>query len=248
MRGFRPAALVLLGLFTGISEASSLRVAPVNVQVTAPATTSLLRVANSGGLPIVAQLRVFRWSQKDGEEVLTPTTDVVVSPPAANIEPGKEQVVRLVRTLESPVVGEESYRILVDELPTSQTGPLNGPTLRVLIRYSIPVFFNYGLVTEPELVWSAHRSINDADNAIILVARNPADTHVKMTNLRIDSDSLHFAPAGGGLAGYVLPGHEKRWQVDMTAEEFKSLPQSLSVTVDVGAKTYTDRVNLEGAE
>src|SRR5215472_2555055 len=67
------------------SWAASLQVAPVLVEVAAPGAASTLKLRNEGSAPINVQIRVFRWSQTNGEEKLEPTGDVVASPPLAKL-------------------------------------------------------------------------------------------------------------------------------------------------------------------
>ena len=38
---------------------------------------------------------VLAWSQQDGRDVLSPTNEVLVSPPIATIAPDKEQIIRV---------------------------------------------------------------------------------------------------------------------------------------------------------
>ena len=67
------------------------------------------------------------------------TADVAVSPPVLSLNGNGEAVVRLVRVANTPVTGEETYRILFDELPSREK--LQGTGVKLLIRQSIPVFF-----------------------------------------------------------------------------------------------------------
>ena len=59
----------------------------------------------------------MRWRVEGGREVLTPADGVGVSPPFATLGPGGSHMVRVVRVSKRPVVGEEAYRLLLDELP-----------------------------------------------------------------------------------------------------------------------------------
>jgi hypothetical protein len=42
---------------------------------------------NLGEAPVYGQVRVYLWEQKDGDDVLTPTQEVVASPPIIQIGP-----------------------------------------------------------------------------------------------------------------------------------------------------------------
>ena len=113
-------------------QAASLQVAPVLVEVPAPGATSTLKLRNEGTKPLDAQIRIFQWTQVDGEDVLTPTNDVAASPPAASLRPSTDYTVRVVRTKKEPVVNEEAYRLLIDELPAPVTGQSSAVSIALL--------------------------------------------------------------------------------------------------------------------
>ncbi|MGQ5719979.1 fimbria/pilus periplasmic chaperone [Pseudochrobactrum asaccharolyticum] len=54
-------------------------------------------------------MRVFKWTQTNDADRLTPATDVVVSPPATQVQLGKAYTIRVAHT-DAPVQkSEESY-------------------------------------------------------------------------------------------------------------------------------------------
>jgi fimbrial chaperone protein len=61
------------------------------------------------------------------------------------VAPGTDYTVRIVRTAKGPVAGEESYRLLIDQLPEPKDRKANQVSL--VIRHSIPVFFRGGRCT-----------------------------------------------------------------------------------------------------
>ena len=132
-----------LALACMTSQAGSLEVAPVLIDVQAPAAATKLILRNVGATTLNAQVRVYRWTQVDGTDRLTETRDVVASPPLAQIPANGQQLVRIVRVAKQPPEGEESYRLLVDEI--SQVTRHTGVGVNFSLRYSIPVF----LVTPP---------------------------------------------------------------------------------------------------
>lgn len=125
MRRSLALAAASLGLalqFLSPSQAASLRVAPVVLDLRAPTAASTIRIWNDARRPINVQIRVFRWVQRNGEDAYEQTNDVVASPPITTLRPGGENLVRIVRTSKRPVDGEESYRLVVDELPDLRVG------------------------------------------------------------------------------------------------------------------------------
>ena len=124
----RSCLTALFASHGAVLQAASLQVAPVLVDVPAPGATSSLKLHNEGTKPLDAQVRIFKWTQVDGADSLTPTDDVAASPPLASLRPNTDYTVRIVRTSKEPVAKEESYRLLVDELPSPASGPAaSGP-------------------------------------------------------------------------------------------------------------------------
>src|SRR5438067_10543078 len=91
-----------LALLPTPSQAASLQVAPVGIEIAAPGNASIVKLHNEGTIAINAQVRVFRWVQVDGQEKLEPTDDLVASPPMAHLGPGAEYTVRIVRVSKQP--------------------------------------------------------------------------------------------------------------------------------------------------
>lgn len=128
-----------LSLTVGGAGATSLRVSPITLDLDARTAASTIRLWNNDRRPINVQVRVYSWTKVNGKDRLEPTTNVVASPPMTKLAPGSENLIRVVRVSKRPVRGKESYRILVDELPTSQRA---AGTVNVVVRHSIPVHFS----------------------------------------------------------------------------------------------------------
>lgn len=121
------------------ASAASLRVAPVMLDVTGGAATTTLKVWNTDKAPVKIQVRVFLWTRDGNEDVLTPTKDVVVSPPLSTLKPGAENLIRIVRVADTPVTGREAYRVLVDQLPDPKAKKAG--VVSILVRHAIPLYF-----------------------------------------------------------------------------------------------------------
>ena len=73
-------------LTISVAQAADLRASPVVIEPLAGARTANFTLINEEDHPIKVQIRVMRWTMVDGKEVLTPTTDLVASPPLAALE------------------------------------------------------------------------------------------------------------------------------------------------------------------
>jgi fimbrial chaperone protein len=182
----------------GTGFAARLQVVPILLELSAPAAAGILTLRNEEDFEVTVQTRVFRWSQADGKESLDPTTDVVASPPAVKLAPGAEYTVRVVRISKQPVQGEESYRVIVDQLPDAR--PAGQSAINILLRQSIPVFFRAGRVAAANVSWSLRRE----GGKLVVVARNDGDERLRIASLRLRDAAGATIDFGNGLVGYAL--------------------------------------------
>jgi fimbrial chaperone protein len=210
----RPWAAALLTVAAAWSlplRAAVIQLAPIPVEIRAPQTAAVLSLGNRASAEVALQTRVFRWTQENGEDRLTPTTDLVVSPPIAKVPAGQSLVVRVVRVLRAPSEGEETYRVLVDELPPEKR-TAKGQSLQILMRYSVPVFYQPEGIDprEPTLTWQLARQ---GDGALRLSAGNPGQRRVRVSGVQLRDAAGRPATlaAGSELNGYVLAGQTMQW-------------------------------------
>src|SRR3954468_9259748 len=189
------------------AAAGSLQVEPVLVDITAPGAASTVTLRNEGTTPIDAQIRVYKWSVVNGKEQLDPTDDVVASPPSVTLTPKGQYVARIVRTSKQQVVGEESYRLLVDQLP-DLSQQRNG-AVNLMVRYSIPVFFGASNKKNPTVAWSVAAN----GDKITLTAHNSGDRRLRISALSLRDAAGKSLSFGSGLAGYALGQSAVSWTV-----------------------------------
>ncbi len=202
------AALLVAGIAASAgAEAASLGVTPVTVSRIAPAGAGALTLTNNGTRPINVQIRVFRWQQQGSSETLVPTTDVVVSPPMTVLTPGMHYTVRVVRIARTPVVGEESYRVFVDELPDLSVRTPN--TVRLVLRYSIPVFFAASDAAPARVAWD----VRYHGGQFSLAAVNSGATRMQVAGVSLKDAAGATYTIADGLVGYVLGGSAMKWNL-----------------------------------
>jgi fimbrial chaperone protein len=215
--------------WTSSASAAQLRVEPVLLEMTAPAAAGTLKLRNEEDSEVTVQTRVLRWSQAAGKETLEPTTDVVASPPAVTLAPGADYVVRVVRVSKQPVVGEESYRVIVDQLPNVRRQQAR--TVNLLIRQSIPVFFRARELNPPIVSWS----ISSEEGKLVLVASNAGDERLRLASLRLKNSAGATISFGNGLVGYVLGRSSMSWIAPKQSIGFAIVgPVSLTAETDKG--------------
>lgn len=218
-RAWWHAAALALVVLPGAVSAASLQITPIRADLPAGPGAAALTLRNRGDTPIHAQVRVFRWLQRDGDDVLEPTTEAVASPPLVRIAAGDEQLVRIVRPGATAADGETTYRLLIDELPDASGAPgaANPPAttagIRVQLRYSVPVFAGTPAnAPRPPLQFALARE----QDAWVLSARNTGRMHAQISQVQLstaDGQAVTLAP---GLLGYALRNSGRAWRLDST--------------------------------
>lgn len=238
MTGWAGAAVLLLAS-AGPIAAASLQVSPITIERFAPAVASTLTLTNTGAKPMRVQIRVFRWQQSRGIESLRPSLDAVASPPATSLTAGTDYTVRVLRVARTPVVGEEAYRVLVDELPSPES--VRPDSVRLLLRYSIPVFFVAADATPPKVSWG----VSFRKGRLHLSAENAGDRHFKVASASLRDGAGRSQVLAKGLVGYVLGGSRMTWSFGWPGRPPKSGPVVLRVAVD-GALTDVPVTLVQG--
>lgn len=193
-------AVAIVMAAAGPVSATSVRVEPVLLELNAPTAAGTLTLRNDEDVDVAVQTRVFRWSQVDGKDSLEPATDVAASPPIVTLAPGADYTIRVVRTSRSPVLGEEDYRVLVDQLPNSRRQ--NQAGVNILVRQSIPVFFRARQLSRANVSWSLRLE----GSRLLIIGTNSGDERMRIASLHLRDAAGRTALFGNGLVGYVLGG------------------------------------------
>ncbi|MFO1185549.1 MAG: molecular chaperone [Bauldia sp.] len=226
--GWSFLSLLLAFGAVGSADAASLRIAPVSLNFTAPAAAGSLTLTNSDSAAITVQARVFRWQQRDGKETLEETKDVVVSPPFAKVSPGGNYTIRVLRLAKAPVAGEESYRVLIDQLPEPTV--VKDQTVRLLLRYSVPVFFDPATRPKPAVEWAVRRQ----GDRVMLAVANKGGGRLKLTDVDLVDANGKSTRVSNGLLGYVLSGSSMTWPLPMKAAAMPKGLQSVRYATEIG--------------
>lgn len=181
------------GLAGGCANAQGLTLSPVMLSAPAEGGATSLTVLSDLAEPKLVQVRVFDWSQEDDGEQMVPAQDVRFGPEIFEIAPGKSQTVRFSLP---DTDGAGTWRVVVDELPTSAAKGQGEMQLALRLRYVLSMFA--GPAGAPEqLVASA------ASDGVAV--RNPGPGWLKLHDISLVSEDGERAATGPGLI-YLLPG------------------------------------------
>lgn len=195
------------------SFGSGLQVSPIGLHLGAAEQAQALWLTNTGSDVLHAQVRVFRWTQASGKDVLEASKDLVVSPPMVTIAPGDRQLVRVIRQVAPPTDGNESaYRVVVDELPV---GGADKGGLKFVLRYSVPVFL--APAGDPTVHAALEADIATTSDGAALRVRNSGSGHAQVADVSQRDGNGKDTPLLSGLVGYALPGSTMSWPLPSEA-------------------------------
>jgi fimbrial chaperone protein len=212
------------------AAAQSLRISPVTIELPVNGKSTVVTVGNDMAQALNVQAMVYKWTQKDGKDVLEKTSDVVVSPPVFSVKKGSDNALRLVRVNPAPVQGEETYRVTISELPSREKVQAGG--VITLMQHNVPVFFA-GMDAKPSsLTWS----VSHSGSKLLLHAVNNGQKRAKLSGIHVMASGEKEVAKIEGMAGYVLGGQSRSWEL-----ESPQLAAGTSVTIN--ATTETGPVN-----
>jgi len=231
LRQFICASIV--SLYSLSSLAASLQVAPISVAFSPQEKAKEIWLTNTSERPIRAQTRVLIWSQVAGQDQVNPTRDLVASPSITEIKAGEQQLIRIIRIAPQNTAVEQTYRLLIDELPSS--GQADAQTgLQLLLQYSIPVFI------QPTDSITMHNGLTLLNQVNFqyqnqqLIVKNNAKSHIRISELTYINPNGERIPLINGLVGYALAGQSMRWEIP---ESKKILPNG----------KFEARINSDGS-
>ncbi len=218
LRQFICASIV--SLYSLSSLAASLQVAPISVAFSPQEKAKEIWLTNTSERPIRAQIRVLIWSQVAGQDQVNPIRDLVASPSITEIKAGEQQLIRIIRIAPQNTAVEQTYRLLIDELPSSaqadaQTG------LQLLLQYSIPVFIQPTDSIAMRNGLTLLNQVNFQYQNQQLIVTNNAKSHIRISELTYINPNGERIPLINGLVGYALAGQSMRWDIP---ESKKILP------------------------
>jgi fimbrial chaperone protein len=201
-----------------------LQARPTLVELVPGQQAGRLLLANTGDAPVAAQVRVFAWTQVEGDDRLADTAAIAVSPAIVRIPAGGEQVVRVVRLGEVPAGQDASYRLVVDELPVPEAEAASG--IEVRMRYLVPLFVRAAGAAEPALRCSLAGSR--------LACRNDGGRPAQLGASRLADAGGKTRTLTDGLFGYLLPGTGRHWEFE--TGQLAGLDGALTLETQINGK------------
>lgn len=230
------AALLASGMLAACDEAaaSALSIAPIRVELSAAKRTAVLTLRNQEDSPVVVQARPAAWTQRDGEDQLAETHDLVVTPPIFTVPPRGQQVLRVALLRDPDPSRELDYRLVLSEVPSSTPTETTG--LKVALRITLPVFVAARTAAAADLAWS-HSWL--PDGSLEIAAQNRGTAHLQILDFDVQGTASVAGGLHAGTAHYLLPGTLAHWQLHPGSSVKPDAPVVLRGHSDAGDFTVT---------
>lgn len=200
----------LLLFLPSMLNAASIRLSPVSVEILSDQAASSISLYNQSNESSDLQVRVFEWRQNAGQDQLIPTDEIAISPPFLKLQPNDSYNLRVVRINPVPFSGEQTYRIIIDELPKPIDNRKVDQGVNVLLRSSLPLFVvNKDAMTK--LTWSIQQEQNNSS----LIINNIGNRHALLSNLTIVDTTANksYAIKVNTVNGYILAGKARNFNI-----------------------------------
>ncbi|SEO34922.1 fimbrial biogenesis chaperone [Acinetobacter sp. yr461] len=200
----------LLLFLPSMLNAASIRLSPVSIEILNDQSASSISLYNQSNESTDLQVRVFEWRQNAGQDQLIPTDEIAVSPPFLKLQPNDSYNLRVVRINPAPVSGEQTYRIIIDELPKPIDNRKADQGINVLLRSSLPLF-----VVNKDAITKLNWSIQQEQNTSSLMISNVGNRHALLNNLTlVDVTANKSYPIKvNTVNGYILAGKARNFNI-----------------------------------
>lgn len=231
---------ICLSVGSSLSYAEMVSVNKIRVNLSAKQAIDTLRLTNPNANDTTnVQLRVVKWTQKNGEDVYQNTNELVVAPPVVRIGPNRTQLVRLGLRAANSSTDELAYRIFIREIkPRSQnTQSSNTSQISFDLIISLPIFVEPSSPRDLQLNWSAKR-IND--KTLQLQLSNKSNVHVQVKRLVLIPINDDKPITEKDLSYYLLPNTTSKWKINTPT----SLPAKLRLQAETDQGNFTELLNV----
>jgi fimbrial chaperone protein len=233
----KAAILLVAGVACTLpAGAAQFTITPVRIFMTPRDRAVAVTVTNDSDEEVVMQADLFTWKQRpDGSDDLQPTEDLILTPPILKLAPRARQVVRLARLSAAPVDEQQTYRLVVRELPEARANPQQ-LQLQVALAFSLPVFISPPGARR-DLSCSASRS---SPTALLATCENRGTAYAQAATLTLSTPSGNTLASTEVKGGYILPGVKRSFEINGEGSRVPGGALKLQVTQDDGSKQVFD--------
>lgn len=232
----RALSVLMLLAVVSASQAGSIQLTPVRINLSNAARVQILTVHNTGTEESVMQVTLNKWTL-DGEQYsYVQSQDLVITPTTFRLAPGEQQIVRIGLRGSPPESIEDSYRLLVEEVPPPEVPGATGA--RMIVRHDLPVF----VAPLETTLASLDIELECAADGSVLRVSNIGNVHAQLRSIVLE-DSMRNQQLGSWEAfDYMLPLAQKSWVLAEAAPAVIGQDFGVTMLTDQGSFT-TDVIN-----
>lgn len=203
-------------------------VTPVRIYMTPKDRAVAVTITNEGTTDVVLQADLNAWSQKpDGTDELSPTEDLILSPPIIKLAPGARQVVRLALLKPADASRQLIYRMIMREVPEAVVSRDKTVDVPIALALSLPVFITPPLAKR-EMDCTALRT---APQLVSVSCSNQGTAYAQVREILLMRGEQTSASFEGGT--YILPSARKTISLN-SRQTIVTGPAQLNVRFDDG--------------
>lgn len=220
-----------ISIFSSVSYASSLQISPIRIQLLPGQKTTSMNINNNSANPIVVQLSIVKWGYHNGQDIYTPTKDIIATPPIATIQPQEKQIVRLGILAPPNAQKGETYRLIIKEIPQSTFESVMG--VHTLLEIRMPIAVAPLTPSKPQIVWIANCL---GEKKLNVKWENTGESYTSFRNISLFSHDNEKLLAEHAYQAFLLPTQQQEFVFD--------LPSSLKEkTIKIVAQTDAGEIS-----
>lgn len=222
------AAGLLFQACPALAYSGKWAVSPVTIELDQKARSAVVTVYNQGEGTGDFEVKVTQWNQNDkGEDVQSPTKDIIYFPRFLKIAPNESRVIRL--SARTPAVqNEKTYRLVVAELPDRSVPKATG--VRFQFQFAIPLF----VLPPNKIVKGKMLNSGVSGGEVRTTVANQGNTRLRIESVAVKGrdpkGEIVFEKTVAGW--YLLAGALKVYSIPIPAGKCAGL-----ATVDLTIKT-----------
>ena len=225
---------LLLTYFVTAAGAGVFSVTPVRIYMTPKDRAIAVTITNEGDEELVMQADLFLWKQKPGgQEDLTLTEDMFLSPPIIKLAPKSRQVVRLARLSNARPTEQLTYRMIVREIPEARPAKQD-MQVQIALAFSMPVF-----ITPPGAKAKLDCTVERVSaDTVKTTCENTGTGYSHPTSLLLTRNTGEKI-ASQESGGYILPGIKRSFELKPAQGNIPGGKAKLAAMFDDGSsQTY----------
>jgi fimbrial chaperone protein len=218
-----------LGVAPAWAMGAMFSVTPVRIFLSPRDRAAPITLVNEGDKPVMLQAELLDWKQSPtGQDVLTPSDDVILSPPIIDLPPRGRQVVRLARVGPPPIDEQLTFRLMIREVPNVENPDRPVIQIPITLALSLPVFITPNhLQRAVTCEWVGSSTVTE------LRCLNQGKLYAQILSVTLKQADRVLAELEG--INYLLPGSSKVMPVTFLQAPQPG-PLELDIRFDTGGR------------